>query len=281
MLSGYGIKILACCFLILVCEQINAQAWVRDKGSAYYQISYSTMAADKMYWRKEPAVDLDYKVVDASVSAYAEIGLGKLWMLTGLLPFRFPENVFVKDVSASRVSSGRLVGIGNVEFAALKGIKNDGPLVVSSKIGLGLPTARYDPITGLRTGIDASSGIFGLNIGYSKAVFASIQTDFRIRTNGYSESVHQRVEIGKKVSKKIFLIAGHEMLIPFRNGDFDDGNTVYTGVAANNTEFYSYNLKFGYELLSNWKIWMYTSGGYYGQYVLRAPAFSISVAYEK
>ena len=258
---------------------VQSQAWIREKGSCYYQIGYSVLSSDSRYNGSASEIDLPYTISDRTLEVYTEQGLGNKWMVSLHFPYRFLSNQGNKASHIETViQTGSLSSLGNIVLNGLYGIEQEGKLKISAKLGLSLPTASFDKDLGLRTGDDATGFTGSLNLGFP---FGSIQTSMTGRNNGYSEYLTQMLELGGELKNNFYVFAGHQFRYSFKNGDFNETTTQETGIHANDTEFWAYSLKFGYKIKEHFFGWLYASGGYAGNYVLRSPAFSLSVAYQK
>ena len=268
---------------LILSSGLYSQAWVKEKNKGFAQIGFTSIAGNSIYNGSGTEIELDFDVTDYTLSAYAEYGITDDITLTAFVPYRMlnTDALFDEDIVDYVISSGSLNSLGNVSLGIVYCIQQNKEFVISAELNAELPSATYDEKTGLRSGYDSFGFAPGINLGYSKnKIFSSLQSAYNIRGNEYSGQIINSFEIGKQLGEKSFLIVGHHLLLSARNGGHNDEFTVFNGVHANNTEFLAYSLKYGFKFTPELSTWLYASGGYYGDFVLRSPALSLSVSYQ-
>ena len=246
------------------------------------QFSYNYIDGHRTY-NNGSVLQLPFSVQDYTYSAYAEYGLSKKLTLIANFPYKAVKTYGKLHLGAPMnvvVERGALNAFGNIGLSVSYGLRQNKPFVMSVQLQYDLPTATFTSSTGLRTGYDTYGLAPYINLGFSgKHVFSSLKLGFNFRGNDYSDQLINRVEIGTLLKEQLYLIIGHEVLLSTGNGEYDDGSSAQTGLYANNTEYLAYSLKFGHKIRPQLISWLYLSGGYRGNAVLRSPAVGISISY--
>jgi hypothetical protein len=283
-MKGINIKYLLLFFVIEVISFTSfSQAWVKPKGQGYAQIGYSYISASKIYGIENIDEQLRREVADQTIQGYLEYGVCNNLMLTASLPFKLlqtGEQIFETDYVPDTLSSGRVNAFGNLSFSAVYGLSQKTNWVSSISVGLDTKTATFNQNLGLRTGVDAWSGVLGLNLGrgWNKSFFQT-NVGFKFRSNNYSEQFIASAQYGRTLNK-FQIIFGLELYKSFKNGTFDDLTSVHTGVYQNDLEFLAFSLKANYALSKRIKLWALLGGGVAGQLVARAPSYALTFSYE-
>lgn len=272
----------------VLCINISSaqQAWTKEKGKFYSQIGVSFLTYDKMLNGKTSAdewTNLNANFNDLTLQAYGEYGLTNKLMLSAQLPLRV---VSVKDVKApSTISEGSLTSLGNIQAALTANLYNKNGWVVSGKANIGLPTAKFDAKTGLRTGFDALSAEPSLLLGYGHAkFFASGEVGYVLRTNNYSNRIHAAGQIGKFFgkSKKVLAILNLELMKSGIDGTYDDGTSLQTGLYLDEQSYLSPTLKLGYKTTSKTMLWFSMGSGLapITKNIAASPGLSLTFSYQ-
>ena len=270
-------------FIFLVTEATFSQAWIKPKGSGYSQVGYSSISSSKIYGVDNTDEQLVRVVTDQTVQGYLEYGLGNKLMITTSIPFKMLEtgnDVFATNYVSDSLVAGGLNALGCVSLMGLYGISQNTNWKSSVGLGFDTKTATFDSEIGLRTGVDAWSGLMSFNLGrgWNKFFFQATGA-MKFRSNNYSSQVIASTQFGRTI-KKVQIIFGLELYKSLKNGSYDDGTSVHTGLYQNDLEFLSFSLKANYLVNDYIKIWGFVGGGLLGQLVARAPAYALSVSYE-
>jgi hypothetical protein len=267
-------------------KNMAQQAWTKEKGKFYSQIGISYLSYNQLLTGKvKPSEwqDLNADFTDMTLQAYGEYGLTNRIMLSGQVPLRLLSSKNIKQPNT--ISEGSLTALGNIHAAVTANFYNKNGVVISGKANLGLPTAKYDNITGLRSGFDALSVEPSVLIGFGHSkFFASGELGYVIRTNDYSNRVHAAGQIGKFFGKKKKLmgILNLELMKSGSDGTYNDGNSSKTGLYLDQQSYLSPTLKFGYK--ANDKITLWLSGGSglapITKNIAASPGLSFSMSYQ-
>ncbi len=283
-------KITLCILLIisiLMSEKSFAQqAWTKEKGKFYAQIGASYLTYNQLLngetstksWTK-----LNADFTDMTVQAYGEYGVTNRITLSAQLPFRLLSSKNV--IQPNTISEGSLTALGNIQAAVTGNFYNKDGIVISGKVNVGLPTAKFDAKTGLRSGFDATSVEPSILVGYGHAkFFASGEAGYVLRNNNYSNRTHVAAQIGKFFgkNKKLMGIFNIELLKSGSDGTYDDGTSIKTGLYLDEQSYLSPTFKFGYKANPKVTLWLSAGGGLppITKNIAASPGLSFSVSYQ-
>ena len=173
-------------FIFLVTEATFSQAWIKPKGSGYSQVGYSSISSSKIYGVDNTDEQLVRVVTDQTVQGYLEYGLGNKLMITTSIPFKMLETG--NDA------------LGCVSLMGLYGISQNTNWKSSLGLGFDSKTATFDSEIGLRTGVDAWSGLMSFNLGrgWNKFFFQATGA-MKFRSNNYSSQVIASTQFGRTI----------------------------------------------------------------------------------
>ena len=186
----------------------RAQAWTRDQGAAYVNLSVTTLAGDRAYDARFRPIDIvPYR--QTAVSLYAELGIVDRWltaMVSGEL-YRVNE---LED-------RGRTAGLGDLRAGVFSGLLVH-PFRLSAGLVAGLPTGDPSPRAGGEADAEArltaaslptGDGELDLEpkllFGYSfGAVYVTADVGLAIRSRGFSDALAYRIEVGARPPPGLF-----------------------------------------------------------------------------
>ncbi len=225
------------CFLgviaigVLLPATADAQAWLRDPGKAYAQISYFYLRADSFYGPDGDVFDLekgDY--VQHVLAFYTEAGVVERWLQLTLAGELFRKNILENQ--------GSTQGLGDFQIGAWTGLVVK-PVRLSFGFLVGLPTGDPTPSAGenatpeeeaiarsLPTGDGEVDVNFRLALGHSFGGgkwplqhYVLIEIGYAIRTQGLTDQFVYRGEFGARIDRKgwdrmllILRLSGAELL---------------------------------------------------------------------
>ncbi|MCB0737941.1 MAG: hypothetical protein KDC92_10540 [Bacteroidetes bacterium] len=231
--------------------------WLEKKGNGYFQIGGNSKVWDGRYqgtYSNTFYRDLNRKVRESFVSAYAEYGLTSKITLVGELPFRqqSTSNDLLNgtDSTFSTVlPKGSLVGWGNPSLGMKIPLKTDG-LKMAAQLRYWFNASSYNATAGLRSDYDAASIMPSIFIGNSgNKHYWSFDAGFLIRGNNYGESIMGNGQYGYSFWENGYLIIDMNYVFTLENGTHDDGTAVQTATFLDNQGYVSYGLKW-YQKLS-------------------------------
>jgi hypothetical protein len=262
------------------------QAWTKEKGKFFGQVGASFLTYNQLLNGKTSPgdwTDLNANFSDMTLQAYGEYGITNKLMVSAQLPLRL---LSVSDIQApNTIQAGDLTALGNIHAALTANFYNKDGIVLSGKANVGLPTAKYDDVTGLRSGFDATTFEPSLLFGFGHAkFFASAEAGYVLRTNNYSNRTHLAGQIGKFFGKKKKLIGilNLEMMKSGTNGTYNDAKSVKTGLYLDEQSYLSPTVKFGYKTTAKTMLWLSAGGGISSitKNVAASPGLSISFSYQ-
>jgi hypothetical protein len=268
----------------LIATQINAQqAWTRAKGTYYAQIGTSLLKANSLLNGTENANPLDRDITDITIQGYGEYGLTNRLTLSTQIPLKLLS--VSNTINQLNVVDGNLITFSNIQAALTANFYNKNGYVISGKANIGLPTAKYQATTGLRSGFDATSVASSLLAGFGHAkFFTSAEIGYVFRTNNYSNRYAAVWQIGKFFgkNKKFLGILNLDLMKSDEKGTYDDGFSTSTGLYLDEQSYLSPGLKFGYKATQKVMLWLSVGGGVGGvtRNIAASPGLSFSASYQ-
>ncbi len=262
------------------------QAWTKEKGKFYAQIGASFLSYDQLLNGKANPKDytpLNAKFTDMTIQTYGEYGLTNRITLSGQVPLKLLSSSDVK--LPNTIKEGSLSALSNIQAAVTANFYNKNGIVVSGKANIGLPTAKFDAPTGLRSGFDAWSVEPSVLMGFGHAkFFASGELGYVLRTNNYSNRIHFAAQIGKFFGKKkkMMGIFNLELMKSGDNGTYNDATSLQTGLYLDKQSYFSPTLKFGYKTNDKITLWLSAGGGLapITKNIAASPGLSFSISYQ-
>lgn len=274
---------LLCLSLLLLPSFAYTQAWLRQPNGGFVQTSFSSISTNRIYNGGNKEVQLHHTVNDLTFQQYGEYGVYQKLTIATSLPIKYVNTI--NDVYIGylpdTLDAGSLSHTGNISISAIYGIKQQGNWVSSFKLKTDLNTAHYREEYGLRSGYNAWGIMPTICFGKSiSSYFFTSETGINIRTNHYSTQLIQQLQIGRNIAEKVWVILAFDYLKSLKNGNFDDGTSVHTGLYMSNIEWTAFLLKTGYQLNPQWTLWGTFGGGISGYAVQRAPSLALALSYE-
>lgn len=113
----------------------DAQAWIRDPGHSYAQLSYRLIRADKLYGPRGDIVDINpYR--QHAIGFYGEVGVVERWLMINAGGDLLRRSVLVDQ--------GATTGLGDLRIGAWTGLVTR-PFRLSFGVEVGLPTGDPAP----------------------------------------------------------------------------------------------------------------------------------------
>lgn len=261
------------------------QAWTKQKGASFTQIGYSSIIGNAKYSDTGDFLDLSREVSDLTLQFYHEMGITDRLTVIANVPVKFVstgKEIVSTGFSGNILPSGNLNGLGNINLSAVYGIKQKSSLVYSVQLGAMLNTASEKQSVGLRTGVKAWGLAPSFHVGYGHDKFwSSFDLGGTLRSNDFSTQLFSTFQIGTRVKNYLHVIGQFTILQSMEDGKAADGNAIETGLYTNDVGYTAISLKLGYQLKSNLCVWGAFGGGFNGNDVLGAPAFSIALSYTR
>ncbi|WP_439130836.1 transporter [Polaribacter sp.] len=270
--------------LVVTISTFSQSPWTQQKGKAYTQLSYTTIANyDAIFSDSNQNIFGTFS--DNTVQLYSEYGLSDKTSLLINLPFK---SITVADFEDPRIDCAGDCGkdysnnnFGNISVGLKHNFYNKNWLL-SGQLLVEANTGSYDAISGIRTGYDAWSftPLFLVGRGFGKTYLQGfIGAD--IKTNNYSANVKIGGEIGRKIGTKIWLIGFLDISKSLENGKVElPVQQTFTSLYVNDQEYGSFGLKGIGEISRNFGITAGFGGAFFGNNVAKKAALTFGV-YQK
>jgi hypothetical protein len=252
-------------FSLISFSSVAQQAWTKEKGKFYAQVggsalSYSQALNGKLKPSEWTALNATFS--DITLQAYCEYGITDRLTVSAQLPFKVLSSS--KIIAPNTLDEGSLAGFSNIQTALTLNLYNKEGITVSGKVNLGLPTAKFEIKTGLRTGFDAFSTEPSILVGFGHAkFFASGELGYAFRSNGYGNRIHAAAQIGKFLGarKKWLSILAFELQKTASNGTYNDATSTKTALYLSNQSYLSPTIKLGYKTNDKVTLWLSVGTG--------------------
>lgn len=270
-------------FLIVLISisAFSQSPWTQPKNRLYTQVSFTTIPNyDAIFSNSDQKLFGTYS--DNTIQFFGEYGLSDKTSLVINLPFKL---ISVNDFKDPTVNCDENCdenynnnSLGNIAF----GIKHNfskNIWLLSGQFSVEANTGSYDYISGIRTGYDAWSftPLFLAGRSFGKTYIQAF-TGADIRTNGYSSNFKIGGEIGRKISKKIWLIGFLDISKSLNNGAIDlPTENIQTALYVNNQEYGSFGFKGIGEFTEKFGVTAGFGGAFFGNNVAKQAALTFGV----
>ena len=196
--------------LMVVPSAAFGQAWTRDQGRAYLNVSFRHLSGDRAYGSEFEAHDLPTAYTQTSLGLYGELGIVDQYLMATVSDDLYRRN----QLDAQGATSG----FGDTELGLWSGLITT-PFRLTTGVKLGLPTGDRDPkpddgadddarliAASLPTGdgeVDITPTIvagygFGGD-GWPLEHYLVAAVGYGIRTKGFADDFQYKLELGTKV----------------------------------------------------------------------------------
>lgn len=196
--------------LCAAASPVLAQSQVRDPGSGYFNLGLQFQSSNR-FFSSEGEVREGRTLEQLILSAYAEVGVIERWLMLSLSADLLRRNVLTDQ--------GATTGLGDLRLGAWSEILESRWLRVLGGVQVGLPTGDEDPSAGIvdetnqlvaRT-LPTGDGEFDVEptlllsgdisaTGYPLRHYWVAGGGYWIRTNGFSDAVSYRAELGTQLA---------------------------------------------------------------------------------
>lgn len=268
-------------FLFVAICSFSQSPWTQEKGKFYTQLSFTTIPNyDAIF--SDTDQNLFGTYTDNTVQFFGEYGLSDKTALLVNLPFKL---ISVTDFEDPRIDCSGDCGkdYNNNTFGNISvGLKHNfykKDWVLSGQLSIEANTSTYDANSGIRSGYDAWSftPLFLAGRGFGKTyIQAFLGAD--IRTNDYSANFKIGGEIGRKISKKIWLIGFLDISKSLENGEVTlPVQQNLTSLYVNDQEYGSFGFKGIGEFTENFGVTAGFGGAFFGNNVAKQAALTFGV----
>lgn len=196
--------------LVFVPSVAHAQAWTRDAGSAYVNLSLTRLSGDSLYNPDFTRSDLPTTFTQTLINTYAEVGVVDRWLTVTLSSELYRRNALDQQ--------GATFGLGDTQVGFWSGVIT-APFRLTLGVNVGLPTGDDTPDATDPTDVEAQSIARSLPTGdgefdFEPAVylghgfggdswplrhFVVAKLGYHVRTRGFRDAVNYKLELGTQV----------------------------------------------------------------------------------
>lgn len=189
---------------------VYAQSQVRDPGAGYFNLGLQFQSSNR-FFSGEGEVREGRTLEQTILSAYAEVGVIERWLMVSLSADLLRRNVLPEQ--------GATTGFGDLRVGVWSEVIQTPALRVLGGVQVGLPTGDADPSSGEGNGVNdlvartlpTGDGEFDLEPtlllsgelsarGYPLRHYWVAGGGYWVRTNGFSDAVSYRGELGTQLA---------------------------------------------------------------------------------
>lgn len=274
-------KVICFSILFLTINLYSQSPWTQEKGKLYTQLSFSTVANyDELFGNPDYSVLGTYS--DNTLQFYGAYGITDKTSIILNFPLKI---ISINDFKDPRINcvgdcsqDYEKTSLGNIEIG-LKHVFYKKDWVLSGQFSLEANTNSYDTVSGIRTGYDAFTftPLLLAGKGFGKTYIQGF-IGASIRTNNYSSNFKIGGELGRKITKNIWLIGFLDIVKSFENGTIIlPTSNLLTGLYVNNQEYGSFGAKFIGEFSENFGITGGFGGAFFGKNVAKQAALTFGL----
>ncbi len=273
----------------------RAQPWPQGKGQGYVNLSFTYLRYTEIIDRFKPKTlwqnhAIKRAVSDHTLNGYIEYGVTDRLTAIGNIPYKFlktgdhlrpaPDDRYPGDT----VAAGSRNGTSNIDIGG-RYLLSEGALLWSVQLITGLNSAFYDHPTGLRSGYDTwyVTPRIQTGKGWGKTYF-SASLGYRHKSNGYASDLISDNEFGYKWQrsgeKKTWFIFTMGAEIPVTTGNYDDRNSVHTGLYRDEEGFVDPGLKINHYFNEHLALNLSSVGALWTWHGGNSLTYTAGVAYE-
>ena len=196
--------------LALLCPSVaGAQAWTRDVGSGYVDLTVSGLSGNAVYDLDFEAQELPSTYSQIILSLYGELGLIDRWLTVA-----FQSELLRRSQLSEQ---GATLGIGDTKVGLFSGLLTD-PIRLTLGVYFGFPTGDSAPSAGgdadaqaheIARSLPTGDGewdveprlLFGASFGgesWPLQHYLTAWIGYAVRTSGFSDSINYWLELGTK-----------------------------------------------------------------------------------
>ena len=272
---------------------VEAQAWTRDQGSVYVQLSHRFLRADSIYGpdgNSRALTNGDY--VQHVLGLYTEVGVVDRWLTLSLDGELLRSNALKNQ--------GRVLGLGDIRLGAWTGLLT-APFKLAAGVLVGVPTGDDNPSAGADAGPVQQSVARSLPTGDGEVDvhfrlagghgfgggkwplrhYTLMEVGYSLRTQGLTDQFTWRGELGTRVDRKewdrlllILRVSGTELL-----GDRGSDSTSFGGIGE--YEARSFGFEFAVRVVDSVHLSIGIDGAFSGESVPAAAQYKFGISWER
>ncbi len=260
--------------------------WPQARGKGYFKLSQWWIIADRHF---TDAGLTDPNVTNGvfTTSIYGEYGLTDRLTAIAYVPF-FSRAYFNNTVSGTTgevlIPGEAINGLGDTDISLSYGLITGGPVVLSARIMLGLPTgiASGGSQGNLQTGDGEFNQMLQVDAGTSFRLgnasgWASGYIGYNNRTNGFSDELRAGLEAGITfLDQRFYALIRLFTVQSMFNGNREDtsgGQSLF----ANNAEHFSYSPEIAWNINDTWGVAASFAGAFSGRLIYANPTYSFGL----
>ena len=191
----------------------SAQAWTRDQGEGYVNVSVSALSGDQLFSSDGDRLTIGRTYSQTIVNLYGELGLIDRWLTFTVSSELYRRNA-LEDLAATQ-------GLGDLQLGLWSGII-EAPIRLTFGVIVGLPTGDDFPGAGDGADLEAEQAanslptgdgevdftptiVFGHSFGnwryWPLRHFVTARAGYWIRTRGFSDAFTYQLELGTQVAR--------------------------------------------------------------------------------
>lgn len=256
--------------------------WTQPKGKGYFKLGQNVLSANRFFAPDKSLIDIT-TVGMFTTSAYGEYGLTDKFTAIAYVPFftRSTLNMVRFQPSGRELPGDELNDFGDMDISLQYALHKSDTWVVSARVLLGLPTG--NPGGGASGILQTGDGEFNqmLRIDGSRPLgskaWAGAYVGYNNRTRGFSDEWRYGLEVGLKLGRMSYVqFKTNVVRSTFNGGDIEtQGNTIF----ANNVEYVSPGVEFGWEAKGGLGFNVSAEGAFSGRNILAAPNIAAGITY--
>ncbi len=257
--------------------------WNKKKGEGFVKLAETIIVSDQFYGPDGKIQPITTTGVYIS-SIYGEYGLSDKITAFIYFPFFFRNTLNEQQLanSGATIPGDESNSIGDTNIGISYGLKQDGPIVMSASLMLGLPVGETagGNTQLLQSGDGEFNQLLKVNIGYSfypTPVYLIGGAGFNNRTNNFSDELHLNGEVGLTIKSSINIAFKIYSLSSLDNGD---AAADQTGIFSNNTEYFAYGPELSYTHHETFGVSITYQSALSGQNILANPSYSFGIHYK-
>ena len=278
-------KLMKNCIKILILfisvSAFSQSPWAQKKGKFYTQLSFTTIPN-----YNELFGDPDYttfgEISDNTIQLYGEYGISDKTSLVVNLPLKLISITNFEDPRIDCIGDCSQdfseTVLGNLEIGVKHNFyKKDWTL--SGQFSIEANTGSYFETSGIRTGYDAYTftPLFLAGRSFGKTYIQSF-IGANIRTNDYSSNFKIGGEVGRKITKHIWLIGFLDIVKTLKDGNITlPFQNRLTGLYVNDQDYGAYGLKGIAEINDAYGVTAGFGGAFFGNNVAKQAALNFGV----
>jgi len=276
--------------LLSLPSEASAQAWVRESGSGFVDLSFRNVAGTGFYDGSGEIAELPDTFRTSTLNLYSEVGILDRWLQATLTGEIYRRNQLDNQ--------GRTESFGDLRLGLWSGLI-EGPVRLTVGAQFGLPTGDPAPMA---LGLDEDAGLIAASLptgdgefdveldallGYGLGGgswplehYAVLQGGYWVRTMGFSDGVTYRAELGSRLPRgaldRVWLIAKVYGVEPLGR---NDASAAFSGF-GDGVMFTAAGVEGRVMLVDGLQLSASVEGAFRGANIIAAAPWKVGLSYE-